>query len=97
MIVSAVESQRGDGVQELSADVTFERPTARTLRAWFRFPDGGNEGWPIGDPLLAGFLLPAMALEEGLRIDAPVSTALLSAVRERLAPVFGRWGWDRER
>ena len=82
-----------DGL-ELSAEVCFERPARKTMRVWYRLPEQVAPPPRLGDPFLAGLLVPAMSLGENLEIDAPVSAELLAAARERLSPILRRWGWE---
>jgi hypothetical protein len=84
---------RGNGL-ELSAEVSFERPTRETMRVWYRLPEPVTPPPKLGDPFLAGLLIPAMSLGEDLEIDAPVSAELLEAAREQLCPTLRRWGWE---
>jgi hypothetical protein len=94
MIVDGLRTDIVDGQHELSADVTFEDEPRRTERVWFRWPEAYGRPETIGDPFLAGLVISAMALRERLHVEAPVSRALLVALRERLTPVMRRWGWD---
>jgi hypothetical protein len=88
--VESVLSRPVGDERELRAEVVFEGDpeTRRTL--WFRHPDAGEPG-AAGDPLLAALLVPAMALNEGLQIDAPISLPLLEAARKRIGPVMLGW------
>ena len=90
MRVESVLSRPVGDERELRAEVVFEGgpETRRTL--WFRHPDAGAPA-AAGDPFLAALLVPAMALNEDLQIDAPVSLPLLEAARKRIGPVLLGW------
>jgi hypothetical protein len=87
--VANLQSRLVGGQREVSAEVTFERPTFDRFPIWFRNPDAG-EPTAAGDPYLPVLLVSAMALHEDLRIEAPVSAPLLEAARERIAPLPAR-------
>jgi len=97
MIVDELRAEVVEGQHQLSADVTFEDAPRRTERVWFRWPEAYGRPETTGDPFLAGLVIAAMALRERLHVEAPVSRALLAALRERLTPVMRRWGWDEAR
>ncbi|MHC4845337.1 MAG: hypothetical protein ACYTCU_04155 [Planctomycetota bacterium] len=86
-----------DGEVELTASVRFEAPAEERFTAFFRWPEAYGCPETIGDPFLAGLIVPAMSCGERLAIEAPVSRALLAALRTRILPVVRRWGWDDDR
>jgi hypothetical protein len=88
-VESVVSRPIGDE-RELRAEVVFEGDPETRLPLWFRHPDAGEPVAP-GDPFLAALLVPAMALNEDLQIDAPVSAPLLEAARKRIGPVMLGW------
>jgi len=97
MIVTDVRAETRNGEMELSATVRFEAPAEEDFRVYFRWPEAYGCPETIGDPFLAGLIVPAMACGERLHVEAPVSRALLTALRERITPVVRRWGWDDDR
>ena len=91
MIVSDLAiREHGDGY-ELSADVTYERQPSESHRVWFRWPAELGAPRASGDAFLAGLFVPAMAVDEDLTIEAPVSPQLLEAAHERIQPILRCW------
>ncbi|MBW2713338.1 MAG: hypothetical protein JRC77_06255 [Deltaproteobacteria bacterium] len=82
-----------DNAFELAADVTFETPDRKTMRIWLQFPKDVPPPTALGDPFLAGLVIPALSLGEDIFIDAPVSAGLLYACQNKLLPVLRSWGW----
>jgi len=97
MIVTDVAARTQGGEVELTATVRFEAPAEESFGVYFRWPEAYGCPETIGDPFLAGLIVPAMACGERLAIEAPVSRALLTALRTRITPVVRRWGWDDDR
>jgi len=96
VIISDVRTREVDGDWELRADVRFEAVPAESAPLWFRWPGGVAPPANPGDPFLAATLIPAMAVGEDLRIDAPVTTELLGTAADPLAPILRRWHGYRE-
>jgi hypothetical protein len=88
--VESVLSRPIGDERELRAEVVFEGDPETRLPLWFRQPDAGEPA-AAGDPFLAALLVPAMALNEDLQIDAPVSAPLLEAAQKRIGPVMQGW------
>ncbi len=80
MIVSNISSHSREGVSELSANVFPDMTPRHAFRVWFRFPPETGALPTLGDPFLAGFLIPCMCAGENLHIEAPVSSRLLKSV-----------------
>jgi len=80
MIISNISSRFREEVSELSADVFPDTTPRHALRVWFRFPPETGALPTVGDPFLAGFLIPCMCAGENLHIEAPVSPRLLKSV-----------------
>ncbi|MBW2172951.1 MAG: hypothetical protein JRF69_13490 [Deltaproteobacteria bacterium] len=80
MIISNISSHSGEEGSELSADVFPDETPRHALRVWFRFPPETGALPTVGDPFLAGFLIPCMRSGEELHIEAPVSPRLLKSV-----------------
>jgi len=91
MIISNIQDRLINGQKELSASVTFESSPQRTHKVFFRRPDLGTALPAMGDPYLAGFLIPCLSLHEDLTIEGPVSKQLLSAATEKLIPILLDW------
>lgn len=91
MIIRDIRIDSSPSGSELSADVIFESFPEFNRRVWFRAgPETRITGTP-GDPLFTAFFIPAMAIGEDLRVDAPVSGDLIHAATARIQPIYLRW------
>jgi hypothetical protein len=90
MKVSNISQTAKDGVRELSADVLFE--TENVVEHMFiRVPDTGIPNPCPADTFFVAQVLPAMALDERLYIDSPVSIDVYTAVMKYTVPVIRNW------
>lgn len=88
MRIEGVEQLASGGERTVRSEVRLAG--GGSLPLWLRASDAGP--WPApGDPLLATMLAPALALQEDLHVDAPVSRSLLEAARERVLPTLRRF------
>jgi hypothetical protein len=88
MIISGLAAENFERWVELSARVRPDR--GRSVRIWFRFSAEVGMIPPLGDPFLAGLLVPCMWSGEELRIEGPVSRRLLESV-PRIQELLGGW------
>jgi hypothetical protein len=80
-----------EGMSELSAEVSIEKPRPESYRIWFRGPQGCFGDAPLGDIYFTAFWIPAMFLQEPFEIDGEISKELLDTAYGNLEPIFLRW------
>ncbi len=81
MIVEDVGIEDAEGAPALAATIRSQRGAFEPFRARYIVPDG-DPGWlaPTADPFVVALLLACDAIGEELRVEGPVSPALLAAV-----------------
>jgi hypothetical protein len=90
MIVTNIQFQEYQAGFELSAELVFESVPDFRRKVFFRSESGCPPPDYSGDPFFAGFLIPAMAVGEDLRIEAPVSSRLVEAAMQKVQPFMLR-------
>jgi len=97
MIVRNIKSTSNDGGgQRLQAEVLYE--TEAVTESYFiqytnpeKTADDHPGSYPGGDVFLVALLLPAMAVGERLRIEAPVSESVSTALLNNTIPLMLKW------
>lgn len=77
MIIKNITSQWIGGATVLSAEINHDNSDGKHQPLWFRIEGINKPPLELGDPFLAGLLLPCMLEQEDLEIESPVSNSLL--------------------
>lgn len=92
VIIQQIKKSESEGEsQVLEAIVTYETPTRRSFRTYFKVWDAPGPILESADPFVIGFVAYAMLLGEDLRIVGPVDPELLTTIRENVIPLLRRW------
>jgi len=89
VVISDIRYKKHDVGQELCANISPSQGK-HDFRVWFRFPSDIGELYLVGDPFVAGFLIPCMYLGEDLHIDALISARLLGSI-ETIQSIMACW------
>jgi hypothetical protein len=89
MRITEIETSEWPGGHQLSASVHAES-ASEPVQVWFRSEGADTPPAPLGDPFVAGLLVPCMFEAEDLYVDAPVSARLLAAL-DRAQEMFVAW------
>lgn len=92
MIIHDIQKSRErEGVQTLSATVTYETPQPRSFHVYFTLEGAAGDLTDSADPFVIGFLLAAMLLGEDMDIRGEVDPELLKTIEEKIMPLVSRW------
>lgn len=82
MIIDQIEYSEREGALRLGAEAAVESVSGVRLHPWFDFTASAGRIEVVGDPFLAGLLVPCMFQGENLRVNGPVSAKLLQGIDE---------------